>query len=55
MVDASEKRKDFSLQEKRRILECYDKLPKIIQRIAAGILNILQSPLFKILKKQISH
>ena len=28
MAEASKKRKDLSLQEKQRILECYDKLPK---------------------------
>ena len=37
MAEASKKRKDLSLQEKQRILECYDKLPKMSQHSAAGI------------------
>jgi hypothetical protein len=45
MAEASKKRKDLSLQEKQRILECYKKLPKMIQRSAAVHLKTLQ-PLY---------
>jgi hypothetical protein len=50
MAEASKKRKDLSLQEKQRILECYDKLPKMSQRSAAVRLRI--SHLCKILKNR---
>jgi hypothetical protein len=52
MAEASMKRKDLSLQEKRRILECYDKLPKMGQRSAAVRLNISQPLLCKNLKSR---
>ena len=55
MVKASKKRKDLSLQEKQRILECYNKLPKMSQRSMAVHLKISQPLLCKILKKQIRH
>jgi DNA-directed RNA polymerase subunit H (RpoH/RPB5) len=34
MAEAIKKHKVLSLQEKQRILECYDKLPKMSQRSA---------------------
>jgi predicted DNA-binding protein (UPF0251 family) len=40
----------MSVQEKQRILECYDKLPKMSQRSAAVRLKISQPLLCKILK-----
>jgi hypothetical protein len=52
MAEASKKRKDSSLQEKQIILECYDKLPTMIQRSAAVRLKILQPLLCKILKNR---
>jgi hypothetical protein len=52
MAEASKKCKDLSLQEKQRILECYDKLPKIKQRSAAVCLKISQPLLCKILKNR---
>jgi hypothetical protein len=51
MAEASNKRKDLSLQEKQKILECYDELPKTRERSAAVRLNISQPLLCKILKK----
>jgi hypothetical protein len=42
----------LSLQEKQRILECYDKLPKMSQRSAAVRLKISQPLLCKILKNR---
>jgi hypothetical protein len=54
MAEASKKRKVLSLQEKQIILEWYDKLPKMSQRIAAVLLKISQPLLCKILK-QIRH
>jgi DNA-binding MarR family transcriptional regulator len=53
MAEASKKCKDLSIQEKQIILECYDKLPKKSQRIAAALLKISQPLLNKILKKLI--
>ena len=50
MAEASKKRKDLSLQEKQRILECYKKLPKMSQRSAVVHLKISQPLLCKILK-----
>src|SRR5215469_1824476 len=50
MAEASKKRKDLFLQEKQRILECYDKLLKMSQRSAAVHLRISQPLLCKILK-----
>jgi hypothetical protein len=52
MAEASMKHKDLSLQEKQRILECYDKLPKMSQHSAAGRLKISQPLLCKILKNR---
>jgi hypothetical protein len=52
MTQANKKRKDFSLQEKQIILECYDKLPKMSQSSAAVLLKILQPLLCKILKNR---
>ena len=49
MAEASKKRKDLSLQEKQRILKCYDKLPKMSQHSAAVHLKISQPLLCKIL------
>jgi hypothetical protein len=51
MAEASMKRKDLSLQEKQRILECYEKLPKMSQRSAAVLLKISQLLLSKKLRK----
>jgi hypothetical protein len=53
MAEASKKLKEMSFQEKQRILECYDKLPKMSQCSAAVHLKISQPLLCKILKKQI--
>jgi hypothetical protein len=50
MAEASKKRKDLSLQEKQRILECYNKLPKMSHSSAAVHLKISQPLLCKILK-----
>jgi hypothetical protein len=50
MAEAIKKRKILSIQEKQIILESYDKLPKISQRIAAVLLKISQPLLCKILK-----
>jgi hypothetical protein len=55
MAEASKKRKDLSIQEKQRILEYYEKLPKMSQRNAAVHSKISQPLLCKILKKQIRH
>jgi hypothetical protein len=52
MAEASKKRKDLSLQEKQRILECYENLPKMSQRSAAVHLKISQPLLCKILKNR---
>jgi hypothetical protein len=52
MAQASKKRKDLSLQEKQRTLECYDKLRRMSQRSAAVCLKISQPLLFKILKNR---
>ena len=52
MAEASKKREDLSLQEKQRILECYDKLPKMGQRSAAVHLKISQPLLCEILKNR---
>jgi hypothetical protein len=52
MAEASKKRKDLSLQEKQRNLECHDKLPKMSQCSAAVHLKISQPLLCKILKKR---
>src|SRR5215469_6116472 len=52
MAEASKKRKDLSLQEKQRILERYDKLPRMSQRSAAVHLKISQPLLCKILKNR---
>ena len=51
---AEEKKKciDLRLQEKRKILEQYDKLPKMSQRNAAVHLKISQPLLCKILKNR---
>jgi hypothetical protein len=51
MAEAIKKHKVLSLEEKQRILECYDRLPKKSQRIAAVLLKISQPVLCKILKK----
>lgn len=53
MSEAIKKRKDLSLKEKRDILECYDKLPKMSQRNAAVHLKISQPVLCKILKNRL--
>ena len=50
MAEASKKRKDFFLQEKQRILDCYIQLPKMSQRSVAVHLKISQPLLCKILK-----
>jgi hypothetical protein len=52
LAEASKKRKDLSLQKKQIILECYDKLPKMSQHIAAVLLKISQPLLCKILKNR---
>jgi hypothetical protein len=52
MAEASKNRKDLSLQEKQRILEFYDKVPKMSQCSAAVRLNISQPLLCKILKSR---
>jgi hypothetical protein len=52
LAEASNKRKDLSLQEKQIILECYNKLPKMSQRIAAVRLKISQPLLCKGLKNR---
>ena len=52
MAEASKKHKDLSLQEKQRILEGYDKLPKMSQRSAAAHLKISQPLLCKIFKNR---
>lgn len=54
MADKSKKRTDLSLQEKKNILECYDKLPKMSQRNAAVHLKVSQPLLCKILKNRAS-
>jgi hypothetical protein len=52
MAEASKKRKDLFLQEKQIILECYDKLPKKSQRIAAVLLKLSHPLLCKRLKNR---
>ena len=52
MAEASKKPKYFSLQEKQRILECYDKLPKTSHHSAFVHLEIPQPLLWKILKNR---
>jgi hypothetical protein len=52
LAEASKKRKDLSLQGKQITLECYDKLPKMSQRIAAVRLKLLQPLLCKSLKNR---
>ena len=52
MAEAGKKCKDLYLQEKQRILVCYDKLPKMSQRRAAVHLKISQPLLCKILKNR---
>jgi len=52
MAEASKKHKDLSLQEKQRILECYEKLPKMSQCSVAVHLKISQPLLCKILKNR---
>jgi len=52
MAEASKKRKDLSLQERQRILECYEMLPKKSQCSVAVHLKILQQLLCKILKNR---
>jgi len=52
MAEASKKHKDLSLQEKQRIFECYDKLPKMSQCSAAVHLKISQPLLCKTLKNR---
>jgi hypothetical protein len=52
MAEASKKRKNLSLQEKQRIVECYDKLPKMSQRSEAVHLKFSQPLLCKILKNR---
>ncbi len=42
------KRKSFSLNEKRSLLEACDKEPKMSQRDAAGKLGVPQGPLWSI-------
>jgi hypothetical protein len=42
MAEASKKHKGLFLQEKQRILECYDKFPKMSQLSAAVRLKISQ-------------
>ena len=54
MAEEKKKRIDLSLQEKRKILERYDKLPKMSQRNAAVHLKISQPLLCKILKKVVN-
>jgi hypothetical protein len=49
MAEEKKKRIDLSLQEKRKILERYDQLPKMSQRNAAVYLKISQPLLCKIL------
>jgi hypothetical protein len=52
MAEASKKHKDLSIEEKQRILECYNKLPKMRQRSAVVHLKISQPLLCKILKNR---
>jgi hypothetical protein len=52
MAEASKNRKDLSLQEKQRILECYDKLPKMSWLSVAVRLKISQPLLCEILKNR---
>jgi len=52
MTEASKKCKDLSLQDKQRILQCYDKLPKISQCSADVQLKISQPLLYNILKNR---
>ena len=52
MAAASKKRKDLTLQEKQRILECYNKLPKMSQCSAAVHLKISHPLLCKIFKNR---
>lgn len=52
MTEEKKKRMDLSLQEKQKILEIYDKLPKMSQRNAAAHLKISQPFLCKILKNR---
>jgi hypothetical protein len=52
MAEASKKRKDLCLQEKQRILECYNKLPKMSKHSAAVHIKISQPLLCKILKNR---
>lgn len=46
------KRKSFSLNEKRSLLEAYDKLPKTSQRDAAAKLGIPQATLCSLIKQR---
>ncbi|XP_048878070.1 tigger transposable element-derived protein 6 [Brienomyrus brachyistius] len=46
------KRKSFSLNDKRRLIEAYDKLPKMSQRAAARKLGIPQATLCTLLKRR---
>lgn len=46
------KRVDLSVNEKQRILEAYDKLPKMSQRSAAIYLKVLQPLLCKLIKNR---
>ena len=52
MAEEKKKRIDLSLQEKRTILERYDKLPKMSQQNVAVHLKISQPLLCKILKNR---
>jgi hypothetical protein len=52
MAEASKKCKDLSLQEKQRILECYNNLPKMSQHSVAVCIKISQPLLCKILKNR---
>ncbi len=45
------KRKSLPLNEKRRLLEAYDKLPKTSQRDAAEKLGVPQAALCRLLKQ----
>jgi hypothetical protein len=50
IAEAGKKRKDLSLQEKQRLFECYDKWPKMSQRIVAVHLKISKPLLCKNIK-----
>jgi hypothetical protein len=52
MAEASKQHKDLSLQEKQRILEWYEKLPRMSQCSVAVHLKISQPLLYKILKNR---